>query len=530
MKNGTKSKLRDRLIEVRKRNALGNKSLIKEINAKSSAKEVLPITKKYLNKNVVADVSFKDKTSLEDYSNKEMPKVNNKDKDIKIIFINKNKDKDITSLKELTLSNKSSTLVNNPVKKNKALNKDKVINVKALPKVLKDDIKNINNKSVSNLILKNKEVKKIVLEKKELKQKEELEGRILKRLSKKFKDNLNELEIISSQLFFLELHDNENALELEEQIKKIKEIIKQIDKMKKEYLKLKENYDFDDIIEFDDKLIVDDILEYRHLIENNKNDVVSMMKQYRKIEDYKLLYDHLKYAEKQSKNIKNKLSKEKEEINLKNIYYKDIKVKAKEINSISKSSKHYLDVQENYLTTIMKNVKNITSKKRTEYFFKGFDKYLASGISYLSLMMMRPFRGNTLSMALNIAAARKMVSDARSSIKLESMTKLVYEAYDYKNELRRNLIDLEYLNNNIEYTLGNISKLRDEFEKMFIYYLKDEKYKKVMKELDKVEKVVLANQLYLNKIIKKNKEATRLNDEKLVKVRRLNSGKEVRSI
>ena len=145
-------------------------------------------------------------------------------------------------------------------------------------------------------------------------------------------------------------------------------------------------------------------------------------------------------------------------------------------------------------------------------------------------MMMRPFRGNTLSMALNIAAARKMISDARSSIKLESMTKLVYEAYDYKNELRRNLIDLEYLNNNIEYTLGNISKLRDEFEKMFIYYLKDEKYKKVMKELDKVEKVVLANQLYLNKIIKKNKEATRLNDEKLVKVRRLNSGKEVRSI
>ena len=156
MKNGTKSKLRDRLIEVRKRNALGNKSLIKEINAKRSAKEVLPITKKYLNKNLVADVSFKDKTSLEDYSNKEMPKANNKDKDIKIIFINKNKDKDITSLKELTLSNKSSTLVNNPVKKNKALNKDKVINVKALPKALKDDIKNINNKSVSNLILKNK--------------------------------------------------------------------------------------------------------------------------------------------------------------------------------------------------------------------------------------------------------------------------------------------------------------------------------------------------------------------------------------
>ena len=39
MKNGTKSKLRDRLIEVRKRNALGKKNLIKEINTKSSVKE-----------------------------------------------------------------------------------------------------------------------------------------------------------------------------------------------------------------------------------------------------------------------------------------------------------------------------------------------------------------------------------------------------------------------------------------------------------------------------------------------------------
>lgn len=496
-----KTKFKDRLIEIRKRNFWKNKKAsLQRTTLRKDPSTPLPNFTKYNTQNV----SPNKKPSS----------------DLKIIFINKTNDKGITSLKELVVPEKKQEKISQT--KPSHLKKAKVVSIQTLPPKITMKTKEIRNQSLRPLILKNKEVKQITTLKKEENQKKELEGKILKRLSKKFKDNLNELEIIQSQLFFLNEKENDTLEELNETIKKIKEILKRIEKLKKEYLKLKENYDFDDVIELDDKLIVEDILSYRNIVDNRKEDVVKLMKEYRKIEEYKLLYDELKYKEKETKAIKEKLIEKKENITIKNIRYQEFKIRSDKLDKLSKASNRYLNTQQEYLSKILQNVSKIETKERTRYFFNGFSKYFSSGLEYLSLLMLKPFRGNTLSMAMNIASAKKMVSDARSSIRLEAMTKLVYEAYDYKSELKRNLYDLEYMESNIEDTLKNISSLKTDFNKMFCFYKTEPKYQEISDRINKIEKIVLANQKYLTKLLEQTKEAERINEEKLVKVKKLN--------
>lgn len=496
-----KTKLRDRLIEIRKRNFWKNK----KVSLQRTTFQKDP------------------NTSLPNFTKcgmQAIPSPKKTSSDLKIIFISKNKDKGITSLKELVVPENKQEKISQ--KKMNHLKKDKVVSIKTLPPKIIMKTKEIKNQSLRPLILKNKEVKQIVTLKKEENQKKELEGNILKRLSKKFKDNLNELEIMQSQLFFLNEKENESLEELNETIRKIKEILKRIEKLKKEYLKLKENYDFDDVIELEDKFIVEDILAYRTLVDNRKDDVVKVMKEYRKIEEYKLLYDELKYTEKETKKMKDSLTLKQENIIVRNTHYQEFKVRSDKLDKLSKVSNRYLNTQQEYLSKILQNVSKIETKKRTRYFFNGFSNYFSSGLEYLSLLMLKPFRGNTLSMAMSIASARKMVSDARSSIRLEAMTKLVYEAYDYKEELKRNLYDLEYMENNVHDVLQNIASLKAEFSQTFSFYKEEAKYKTIFDRIQKVEKVVLANQKYLDQLLEKNKEAERLNEEKLVKVKKLN--------
>ena len=123
---------------------------------------------------------------------------------------------------------------------------------------------------------------------------EELKHKILSKIKTDFNKKLAELEVLESELNEIK-EKNQNELELEK-VKKLKDeinsIIKKINAIIDEYNIYRRNYNLEDIVDLPDAYLVDDIIEYKHLVENDTQNK-ELVKDYKLLKEFQFLYNKL---------------------------------------------------------------------------------------------------------------------------------------------------------------------------------------------------------------------------------------------
>ena len=186
-----------------------------------------------------------------------------------------------------------------------SLKKKKEIELKKREKFLRKDNKTVvlqgNIISVAN---EEKEEKIIKLQKE-----------IIDLIKKQLVKNINELEILQSELYLLNIIDGDNIYlkECQEKIKEIKKLLSKINSLKEKYDYLKDTYDFEYMYEHGDEVLVDKILELKDLC--NSDDIKVVIDNYKILDEYKYLY--LKIDKLQDDTIKYEKYKRQKEDELK---------------------------------------------------------------------------------------------------------------------------------------------------------------------------------------------------------------------
>ena len=136
-----------------------------------------------------------------------------------------------------------------------------------------------NKKNLTNTNLPKEKVQKLGIE-------------IINKLKENFNEKLDQLDILESELYLLSDKQN-NILEL----KKIKELKEKIDNLVEElnniintYNLFERNYYIVYVIDLDDKNLADDIINYRTLLDNSK-DEIDFVKEYKLLDEFKNLYN-----------------------------------------------------------------------------------------------------------------------------------------------------------------------------------------------------------------------------------------------
>lgn len=362
-------------------------------------------------------------------------------------------------------------------------------------------------------------VKEDVRDKEELKQ--ELAVRIIKKIKSRLDDNLNELEVLESQLYFLN-KDNSRELELAKVIlikKKIDEINKKIEKIRGQYEILKNNYYLEDVVEIDDKFLVDDIIKFRELVDSIDENR-EFVKEYKLLDEYRDLYEKLEEVS----DIKERLVQENEE---KIINYSDrdsnyvaICREVVEVDDIKKNVEEEIDRQNEYLNDLMKKVNKIDENEYVSYRFKGLGELIGSSLKYLGLMMMSPLAGFLPNIAVNTISAREMVRNIRKNMRLEEIKKVSYTAFNFNNEINRKLDDIDYIYYVIDDTISEVSRLKSDFLAQYNGNMIG--YSDTLNKINELERMMGNNRKKVDIIRKYMLKGKKINKDKMIKVRKMN--------
>lgn len=363
----------------------------------------------------------------------------------------------------------------------------------------------------------NRDIEKV----EEEKIKDNLKVKIIKKIRNRLDNSVNEIEVLESELYFLE-EDNNKELELEKirQIKnKISDVIKKIENIKKEYEIFKNNYYLEDVVDLEDKFLLDDILDYKYLL-NNLDANKELVNEYKLLEEYKDLYDKIEDIE----CVREKLVREN---NAKTINYDERDKKYKiicdkffKIDDIKKSVNYEIDKQNKYLNELLSKISKIDKNEYTIYKVKGLGEVIGNSLKYVGLMMISPFLGFLPGIAASTIATRKMVKNAREKMRLEEVNKVNYIAEDFNSEINNRLCDINYVYYVIDDTLNEINGLKKDF--LVQYNSRINGYKETLDNINKVEKIIINNRKKVDIIKKRMLESKKINEDKMIRVKKLN--------
>ena len=121
-------------------------------------------------------------------------------------------------------------------------------------------------------------------------EKVKLQKEIIDLIKKNLINNINELEMLQSELYILnQLENGEIYLnECQQDIKEIKKLLSKVKSLKEKYDYLKDNIDFEYMLEYDDNLLIDKILELKEIC--SREDIKNTIDDYKILDEYKYLY------------------------------------------------------------------------------------------------------------------------------------------------------------------------------------------------------------------------------------------------
>lgn len=375
--------------------------------------------------------------------------------------------------------------------------------------------KNINNKAINQPLEQsqnentNREIKQKPNQKKQLNEQKDI---ILKKIKNKLKKELNELEVIESELYLINKGqiDYQTKEQIETERKKLMKLIEKIKKLKEQFQIFKENNYLEDIIWLNDENLMDDIIKYKELatLEDKEN----IKKHLELFEEYKTLYIKLEETEKVNQKLdeqnQKKLEIKKEEDKSYDAYVES----SKEFQKIGLKMDKFLIKQENNMNKLASHIEKITSKEIVEKQIKNLDKLLYYDAKYFFALMLTPLKGVFPSIAMNAVATKKMVDNIRKTVHIEEIKKTVYEAPDYLKELDYTLYSLADVGMILDSNIDCLKSLEIEIKEKFQNY-DPEKTEQILNNITKMRKILDNNRYKLEKVknsvygnIKKNEK------------------------
>ena len=352
---------------------------------------------------------------------------------------------------------------------------------------------------------------------------EELKKDILIRIRKNFIDEINKLEVLNSELYVLSKFDMDSSLlqECNDYLKKVKQLLDKLNKLNKQYNIYKENYYFENILDMDDKNLLDKILLFGELC--NLEDRKNLVKDYKILDSYKYLYSKLEEVIEQCALLEEKSEEKIKKLEDANIDFKKYQNDIFNKENIVSRCEFIYSKQEELLKEISSKVGNISSYESVRYNLSGFGSLLLNGIKLIGLFALSPFKGLFPSISLQTSLTKKTVSNLRKSIASTKKTEIVYTADDYIDKLNYSINEMDDMYKYISSTISDIDSLRDEYISKFSLYKEQlPNYNYYLKKINTLRKVMVNNQakiVFLNKKIKENKK---VNEKTLIRVKKLN--------
>lgn len=344
---------------------------------------------------------------------------------------------------------------------------------------------------------------------------------IIEKIKSNFEDRLDELEVLESELYFIK-QDQENEVEL----KKVKEIKERIQKLIEEanqiieqYNLYNKNYYIDHVVGIDDHVLVDEIIDYRFLLDSLSEEK-KFVKEYKMLDEFHRLYGHLKSMRDETEQLVLENEDKIEEYEIRDEKYHQIKLEALQVNDMNQKCSLEVARQNEYFDTLMSKISKIDREEYTTYHLRGIGELLNESIRYMGLMLASPFRGLLPGIALQTMYTRRMIGNIYRHLNVEEVNHVHYEAVNYEAELNHHLFDVDYTSSMLEDALRDIGRLREEF--MGQYDSRIPGYEDTLKKLEKIENQVVHNQNRVDIIRTNLKKSKKLNEDKLTRVKRLN--------
>lgn len=351
-----------------------------------------------------------------------------------------------------------------------------------------------------------------------------LSVQIIDKIRNSFEEKLDELEVLESEVYFLK-KDQENELELSK-IKEIKrrihELIVQVNEIIDQYNLYNRNYYIDNVIGIDDSVIVDDIINYRNLLDSF-SDEKRFVKEYKMLDEFKGLYRNLKSVRDDVDGLVQRNEKKIEEFDIRDKKYDQIKLGVVQADEVDKKCSLELERQNEYFNKVLVDISKINREEYTTYHLRGIGELVNQSLRYMGFLMLSPFSGLLPGIAVQTLATRRMIGNIYHNMKIEEVRHVHYEAVNYDSELNHHLCDVDYTSMMIDDTLRNIEKLKEDF--MMQYDSKIPGYDDTLKKIQRIEEKVIHNQNKVD-IIKKNlKRSKKINENKLERVKKLNDNR-----
>lgn len=350
---------------------------------------------------------------------------------------------------------------------------------------------------------------------------DDLGSSIIQKIKGSFEDNLDELEVLMSELYFMK-EEQDVALEMKqvkELKKKIDDLIEKINGLIEEYNLYKRNYYIDNVILVDDNVLVDDIIDYRMLVDSLDAEQ-EFVKEYKLLEEFKSLYSNLSAVREDTIKLVNDNEHKIEEFDIRDKKYDEIKLGVVKVEKIQKDCLEEIAKQNEYFTNLMKKVEKINSEEYVTYHLRGISDLLSQSLRYIGLMMLSPFGGLIPGIAVNTLMTRRLINNIYRNMRIEAVNHIRYNAIDYEQEINGKITDIDYTSVLVSNTLTDIEKLKEDF--MLQYNSKIPGYDETLMKIEKAHDLILRNQNRLE-IVKKNLlRSKKINANKLVRVKALN--------
>lgn len=354
-------------------------------------------------------------------------------------------------------------------------------------------------------------------------ERQKLEKAILDLFKKRFIKNINELEILQSDLYILSQIDS-NDIEYQkclENIKNIRIILNKIRDLKENYDFLKDNYDFEYLLELNDNSLIDKIIELREMC--TKDQLDDVIGEYKLLDEYQYLYTKIGELEQETVKFEDYKAKKVEELKERDIKFEDFKDNVVNLDKINISYMNFVSEQNKFLKELEEKIGNIDSYEQIDLHLKGFDKLLSNTFKYMSLLLISPLKGLLPSVATEMLITKNTIKNLRSNLKWEETRKMVYTAIDYDSSIRYAMSNVSDVSSLVDSAMDDVARLKREFSDRFSQYsYQMPEYKEIIKKLNKMENAIAGNRVKLNVTMNRLKQNKIANEHKLKKVKKLN--------
>lgn len=343
---------------------------------------------------------------------------------------------------------------------------------------------------------------------------------IIRGLKNKFVEKVALIEVMESELFFISDNLN-NSLEykqVRELRKKIEDIIKKINAIIEQY-NLYNKYDMDIIVDLDDNCLMDKIINYRDLLDSY-DDGKNFVKEYKLLNEFSGLYLKLENIKNDVDNVCN------DSLNVMNNYedrdkkYEQITLEMLKFNEFDKDCMGEIERQNEYLDNLMKKLDDIDSERFVSERLVGLDLLFSQGLKFLSLKLLSPLSGFIPSIVSETLVAKNMVKSAYKNLHFERKEEIHYSAVDYEYELNNRFFDVNSVSNLIDDTIKDLGKMKSEF--LLIYNSNILGYEDTFKKIEKLEEILYRNKIKVDVIKKRINVSKRVNENKMIRVKKLN--------